>query len=68
MEFSLDTFYRMGRKVIEMEFIEMAAPVVVLAAGAAIGLVSTIWGTDSRDGFYEPSTQGRPARWFISPR
>lgn len=51
-----------------MQFTELAAPILVVASGVALGVVGMFFGVDSRDGFSESSAQRPKTRWFIEPR
>ena len=52
----------------KVEITEIAAPLLVVASGVALGVVGMFFGVDSRDGFYEPTAQQPKTRWFIEPR
>ena len=58
----------MGRQVNKMEIMAIAAPLLVLASGVAVGVAGMIFGVDSRDGFYEPTAERTTVRWFIEPK
>ena len=51
-----------------MEITEIAAPLLVVASGVALGVVGMFFGVDSREGFYEPTAKQPKVRWFIEPR